>query len=531
MIHSQYRSFRFMVLGLGMFLCLMGIFMSQSSFSQGTASDKDGNSAPSSKGVQNQPGDPQAPPRTFEINFDTAKDLKIRLPKHDLTPTPFQTPDDKSGWVVSIPGKRPIATPAYYEGLIFVGGGYGSHEFYAFKADTGEVAWKIQTKDDGPTAAVVEEGCVAFNTESCTIMVLEARTGKVLWEEWLGDPLMSQPAISKGRLYMAYPAGQRDHPLSQVQGSYANQQTVADSTAPRRSGHQLLCADLRTGKHYWEQSITADVIAAPVIDGDQVFFTCFDGTSFCLNALDGQVIWTKAHSGTSSPLVVEDQVVVTEKAQKEDQTLEGIRRLEIKKGQAVDQELRMSGKADYLRAGKGGGVAFSKAQQSTLDNSVGFGTAPAAANLKAASENVGVGSVAGGWAYQGSRAAYRQGRVSNAQGIYLNNMDFQNSSMRWRGVAVGKSVDPNDQLFTPPSMGKSRMYLATTQGHLLSVQETTGTVDFLYKTDHSMAFQPSLANGCMYVGTADGLLICLKTGDTDASDWHMWGGNAQHNKK
>jgi hypothetical protein len=39
--------------------------------------------------------------------------------------------------------------------FLFVGGGYGSHEFYAFKAKTGETAWKIHTSDDLPTAAVV----------------------------------------------------------------------------------------------------------------------------------------------------------------------------------------------------------------------------------------------------------------------------------------------------------------------------------------------------------------------------------------
>jgi hypothetical protein len=58
-------------------------------------------------------------------------------------------------------------------------------------------------EDDGPTAAVVEDGCVAFNTESCTVIVAETKTGKVIWQEWLGDPLMSQPAISKSRLYIA----------------------------------------------------------------------------------------------------------------------------------------------------------------------------------------------------------------------------------------------------------------------------------------------------------------------------------------
>ena len=57
----------------------------------------------------------------------------------------------------------------------------------------------------GPTAAVAEDGLVAFNTESCTVIVVDAKSGKVVWQEWLGDPLMSQPAIANGRLYIAYP--------------------------------------------------------------------------------------------------------------------------------------------------------------------------------------------------------------------------------------------------------------------------------------------------------------------------------------
>src|SRR6202021_1104291 len=86
---------------------------------------------------------------------------------------------------------------------------YSSPAFSGIGARTGEKVWEMKTGDDGPTAAVVEDGYVAFNTESCTVIVAEARTGKVVWQEWLGDPLMSQPAISRGRLFMAHPAGQR----------------------------------------------------------------------------------------------------------------------------------------------------------------------------------------------------------------------------------------------------------------------------------------------------------------------------------
>src|SRR5215470_15147716 len=157
---------------------------------------------------------------------DLSAALEVALPSTEaaLKPVGYRTPDGRSGWVLRLPGSRPIATPAYADGMIFVGGGYGSHEFYAIDAETGRVVWQMQTQDDGPTAAVVEDGCVAFNTESCTVIVAEAKTGKVIWQEWLGDPLMSQPAISKGRLYIAYPAGQRG--AQQVQ----NNPTQPDST-------------------------------------------------------------------------------------------------------------------------------------------------------------------------------------------------------------------------------------------------------------------------------------------------------------
>src|ERR1044072_2065798 len=165
------------------------------------------------------------------VNIDLGKAVKVSLPKpgQDLQPASFKTTDGKEGWVVRVPGGRPLATPAYSNGTLFVGGGYGSarllrvqgedgrgggggygaHEFYPLDAKTGRVVWKVNAGDDGPTAAVVEDGLVAFNTESCTLVVVDEQTGKMVWQEWLGDPLMSQPAVSKGRLYMAYPGNGR----------------------------------------------------------------------------------------------------------------------------------------------------------------------------------------------------------------------------------------------------------------------------------------------------------------------------------
>jgi hypothetical protein len=74
------------------------------------------------------------------------------------------------------------------------------------------------------------------------------------------------------------------------------------------------------------------------------------------------------------------------------------------------------------------------------------------------------------------------------------------------------------------------LYLAGALGNLVSVQQSNGAVGFSYALKAPIAFRPALAKGNVYVGTSDGRLICLKTGNQDADGWYAWGGNAQHNK-
>lgn len=464
---------------------------------------------------------------TIAIDLDKAVPISLTAAM-ELRPERFTTTDGRTGWAVRVPGGRPIATPAYADGMLFVGGGYGSYEFYAFDARTGEKIWQIHTSDDGPSAAVVEDGYVAFNTESCTVIVVEAKTGKLVWQEWLGDPLMSQPAISKGRLYIAHPGNGR--------GGGSNQST--QTQAPIQGGiegastsHRMLCADLKTGTHIWSHPISADVISAPVVDDDKLLFTCFDGTSYCLNAETGVEIWKKENAGTSAPIVVDGKAVITRKENRDGKAYEGMQQLTLQGGDADSRTLMAAGRAEYLSVNSGGGVAIDEHQQKALDGSVGFATAPAAAQLDRANAHLGVKTVAGGWAYQGARAAQKNGQIMNAQGRWLNCVGAKSGEMAWRGEARGKGIDADGQVFSPPSLGNEDMYFTTAQGHLAAVGQKNGAIRFMYRIDHPMAFQPALADGNVYAGTADGWLICLNTGTDDADGWYAWGGNAQHNKK
>jgi Ca-activated chloride channel homolog len=455
--------------------------------------------------------------------IDLAAATKVNLPdaKQDLQAVRFLTADGKTGWVLRLPGRRPIATPAYADGMLFVGGGYGSHEFYAVDADSGKVIWKLPTGDDGPTAAVVEDGRVAFNTESCTLVIVDEKTGRMIWQEWLGDPLMSQPAIDKGLLYMAHPAATGRPPKS-----------TAFHPRPATPGgsHRLLAAELSTGRHIWEQEISGDVITAPAISDGTVYFTTYGGVSYALNAADGSVVWVKANGATSAPVIANGQLYETRKAQTGKDTVEGLARVDAKKGDARDRELIAMQKAEYLQPGSGGGVGLSAEVATSLDSSVGFSSAPASAKLTAANLAVGVNSVAGAWAYQGSRAAVSKGQILNAQGHYVNAVRASDGKQSWQTEVVGGQSGVGGQVFSPPAVGRDYLYLAAAAGYLLSVRQSDGSVGFSYAIEAPIAFQPALAMGNVYAGTADGRLICLKTGNKDADGWYAWGGNAQHNK-
>jgi hypothetical protein len=136
--------------------------------------------------------------------------------------------------------------------------------------------------DDAEGVAVVHEGRVAFNTESCELEVLDT-AGRPLWKKWLGDPLMSMPATTGGRVYQVYP----------------------DSRGDRR--HYLAAFDLAAGRTLWKQPLPGEIITAPVLAEGHVYVANLDGTLSCFRQDDGAKVWQEAKSATSSPMVWEGE--------------------------------------------------------------------------------------------------------------------------------------------------------------------------------------------------------------------------------
>lgn len=427
-------------------------------------------------------------------------------------PVAVETREGKKGWKVTIPGNRPLATPAVVDGKVYVGGGFGSYEFYCLDAKSGKQQWVYRTGDDGPTAAVVAEGYVAFNTESCEIEII-TMDGKQVWKKWLGDPLMSMPAISQGKVYMSYPGND--------------------------GKHHLACYELKTGQQIWDKHIPAQIVTAPIISKGNLYVTSMDGTMSCMDKRDGAVVWTEKKNATSAPVVYNgkvyfsrrDVVKVQDKDGKMiDQQQESLAdRIITKEGQAKDLP-GTAQPADYLDIAKREKLSTFQGAAKSLDAGVGFGAAPAAAGLGLGSGNIGQNTVQGVWSYQGSKPFVSNGLLYSAMGDQVKCVDPESNKVLWTKEFKGNNQGPLvDSALTPPAIVNGKMFMGTTSGKILCMSAKSGELLWSVTISEPITFQPSVMNGYVYVSTTTGTLYAIETGDAKDSGWAQWGGNAEHN--
>jgi len=430
-------------------------------------------------------------------------------------PTPFLSPDGRfRGWKVAIPGGHTLTTPAVVNGRIFLGGGFGSYDFYAFDAADGTVAWQYQTSDDGPTAAVVAEDHVVFNTESCELEVLTTE-GRPVWKQWLGDPLMSMPAVGRGRVYMAYP----------------------DTRGDRR--HYLACFDLRTGQEYWKQPIEGEVITAPVLAEGHVHFATLDGTLYRVRQEDGQIDGKEARNATSSPAVWEGECYFSQRQEvaEGDAAQGGAYQTEHlaawKAKEAAHRHYAgTSRKADYLDHAKRSRGSPRYAASTHADLAVGFAQAKGDAKMYQAMQNLGHAQVHAVWAYHGSKPFVSRSRLDAAHGDTVSSADPRSDQVFWKktvGQSPGDDTELLDSPLTPPAIANGKLFFGSVHGAIHCLAAATGEELWSVPVGEPVIFQPAVARGRVYVGTDAGNLICVETDDPNDDGWLMWGGDATHN--
>lgn len=235
-----------------------------------------------------------AVPRKPAVPFDLASDRAVVKVSVPVPPSggavQFTFADDRPGWVARIPDAQQLPSVAYGNDRVFVSGGFNSVSFYALDALTGRIEWATTNlEDNGPTAAIVDGDDVLFNTESCTMFSLNAKTGRRNWLRYLGDPTLAQLALVDGLVYSSYP--------------------------DKATGEQMLGAfRVKTGAPVWARQVGGELLATPVISGDSVYVSTINGMTFRFDHRNGKTHWVKPLRATTAPWIVGDELFVTRRS-------------------------------------------------------------------------------------------------------------------------------------------------------------------------------------------------------------------------
>lgn len=430
-------------------------------------------------------------------------------------PVPFASAEGSiRGWKLTLPGGHTLATPAVVDGRVFLGGGFGSYEFYAFDAATGDLVWQYQTNDDGPTAAVVADDRVVFNTESCELEVLTVE-GRPVWKKWLGDPLLSMPAVNQGRVFIAYP----------------------DSRGDRR--HYLASFALADGRELWRQPIAGEVITCPVLADNHVYIANLDGTLACFEQDDGRLLWQEARNASSAPAVWRQQCYFSQRSEQRTaaagapaQQMEHLACKYAAAGTPTVPFAQTVRAADYLDHEKRRRRSPHYAAQAMYDNAVGFAAFKGDAKIEQAMRNLGTAHVSAVWSFQGSKPFLSAGRLFSSLGDTLHCVAPDTKDVFWKsGVRAVSAAQEEllDSFLTPPVLVNGKAIVGTLDGRALCLSAASGEVLWSATLGEAVVFQPAVVQGRIYVPTAAGSLFCLESGDPRDDGWRMWGATPAHN--
>ncbi len=261
-----------------------------------------------------------------------------------IEPTELVVESTDYGYVVAFPSGSPIPTPTIIGSRVYVSGGFSSESFHCLDLASGKPIWEVRLDDDGPSTGVPCDDLILLGTESCTVFALHQETGELAWSAYLGDPLLSTPAVANGRMVTVYPATseppevvtklsaspQMELKSSMTEKAQSQESGAVDDADPRELAtriadlleptHLAICMDTKSGEVRWRTWVDSDCLSTPVIVGPDVYIASLSGTLYQLSMEDGSVRSAHRAKATSAPLVIEDSIYITRRHEKTDGT-------------------------------------------------------------------------------------------------------------------------------------------------------------------------------------------------------------------
>jgi outer membrane protein assembly factor BamB len=154
------------------------------------------------------------------------------------------------------------ATPAYADGIVYVGDTGG----YVFAIDvesrTIKPGWPFQAKDAVWAEALVAEGRVYVASMDHHLYCLDPESGELIWDQELGGAMAAQPILEDGILYI---------------GAFDGKVYAIDAG----SGEPVDGFDFKAGNWIWSEAL---------MSGGQLYVTALDGFLYALDPATGEML-------------------------------------------------------------------------------------------------------------------------------------------------------------------------------------------------------------------------------------------------
>jgi outer membrane protein assembly factor BamB len=251
---------------------------------------------------------------------------------------------------------RLTAAPVVADGRIFVLD--SAAHVYAFDAGSGKPLWNRGLapagKDESwlfglfgnngkmdPTkgyggGVAYDDGKLFATSGFGEVLALDARTGKKLWSQDLGVPIVNAPAANGGRVFVSshdnhfYALAQTDGRKLWDHQGIAESAGILESTsaavageyvmAPYSSG-EIYALRVTNGRPAWNDMLTHsgvatalseldDIAGRPVVDRDEVYAISHSGIMAAINLNTGDRLWSRDIGGIQTPWAAGDYVYV-----------------------------------------------------------------------------------------------------------------------------------------------------------------------------------------------------------------------------
>ncbi len=180
-------------------------------------------------------------------------------------------------------GGRVISSPVVVNGIVYVGS--NDHFLHALDAAKGTELWKFKTGASINSSPAVVNGKVYFLSLDGNAYALDASTGKQLWKFATGG----ESRLNVAKIYGIAPSREV---VPDPWDFYISSPAVDGGTVYFGSGdHNIYALDALTGNLLWKYQAGDVVHSSPAIANGVVYIGCWDGVLYALDAKSGQPKW------------------------------------------------------------------------------------------------------------------------------------------------------------------------------------------------------------------------------------------------